>query len=490
MSGQPPVRTDQPFTGATRQHRTDKTRDLTANTDMVKLGDLGLEIWQVWDVKAASFQDTINDAYNQYEDWFPMADNAGVVCNFRNYAGPALKFVDDFIALNLFTSKPDSTIKNAGPFKPSVGCFKPGTQVMTAKGSVNIEHVKEGMALLTRAGDTPQFGVCSDECVIEETATETGPMVLWGFNDEEPFFSANHVFHTTTGLRALDPESALGENPWLQDKVAQLAVGHELLHSTDGKTYSRVPIQSLSWARAKCATIHGIHFREGLRSYHANGYLVHLNYPEITIKSMANLIGTLSTSQQINVLSKLLELRPLLDRFGSTTILQRLGVELHKARKTRVTDPYSGPKIELRRGLQHLSQAYSVRFHDNDESYRIDLYERVLVIDGEICKISKIEGRTIQWRRYLAGRGWEHGSLRMTRNLMTGSGSVYYGSEEELELGPLHRPITAEISRQTSSRTSLSAKTPIKLSMAPTVFINSGVPETSSLITTDTPMVS
>ena len=57
------------------------------------------------------------------------------------------------------------------------------------------------------------MGDCSDEIMKEACGEGT---ILFGFNDEESFFTANHVFYTTTGLRAIDPIGAKRENPWLE----------------------------------------------------------------------------------------------------------------------------------------------------------------------------------------------------------------------------------------------------------------------------------
>lgn len=46
----------------------------------------------------------------------------------------------------------------------------------------------------------------------------------------------------------------------------------------------------------------GIHLRDGLRSYHANGYRVRLNYPEITIKSLARTVLSLPGQAREKVL--------------------------------------------------------------------------------------------------------------------------------------------------------------------------------------------
>ncbi|KAL2074781.1 hypothetical protein VTL71DRAFT_8560 [Oculimacula yallundae] len=171
-------------------------------------------------------------------------------------------------------------------------------------------------------------------CFVLEPCHENGSPAVWnmfrresrktmvcGFNHEEPFFTPGHVFFTTTGLPAVDPKATLEENPWLD--VGALQDGHVVLRidESDG-SYERVPIHQITLAEVECPAVHGVHLREGPRSYHANGYLVHLNYPEITIKSVGRLLRKLPATQQMNILLKLEELTPVFGRFGSSTVLE------------------------------------------------------------------------------------------------------------------------------------------------------------------------
>ena len=177
--------------------------------------------------------------------------------------------------------------------------------------------------MLTRA-DTREYGIRSDERVFLEMPG--GEVTLHGFNGEECFFTASHVFHTTSGLRALNPEAARAENPWIE--VSRLRVGHVLKRTTDGRTYTYVPISSIETERNTCNGVYGVHLREGLRSYHANGYLVHLNYPEITMKTVVKLLFTFEPEQRMQLLKSARELQPLFARFGAGTLAEVLESEL------------------------------------------------------------------------------------------------------------------------------------------------------------------
>ena len=48
-----------------------------------------------------------------------------------------------------------------------------------------------------------------------------------------------------------------------------------------------------------------LHLREGLRSYHANGYLVALNYPELTGDRLLTGLSSLPITQQLQLIQEL-----------------------------------------------------------------------------------------------------------------------------------------------------------------------------------------
>ena len=134
------------------------------------------------------------------------------------YGDGAAAFVSQYKWMGIFTGDPGnrSRTNQANPFSGS--CFAPGTKIMTrSRHSVKIEHLKEGTEILTQGGSDPQYGICSDEEVVHPTSGSAGSghgkMALWGFNEHKPFFTAGHVFHTTTGPRAVDPTIAKEENP-------------------------------------------------------------------------------------------------------------------------------------------------------------------------------------------------------------------------------------------------------------------------------------
>ncbi|KAF7550311.1 hypothetical protein G7Z17_g5796 [Cylindrodendrum hubeiense] len=224
--------------------------------------------------------------------------------------------------------EPLNNTVETGPESPPTlfaSCFVPGTLVETMRGSMAIESLAEDDMILTRAGATRQWGVRSDE-VVENPA----PGILYGFNNGPAFFTAGHPFHTTTGLRAIDPHLARQENPWLN--VGELRVGHQLLRLNDDKTdYELETITSISRAQSNATSVYGVHLREGLRSYHANGYLVALNYPEITAAAIARQLQTISAQERVKIIQSLNEIKPLFQRFGAGTVIDRLTREANSS---------------------------------------------------------------------------------------------------------------------------------------------------------------
>ncbi|KAL2672765.1 hypothetical protein Neosp_013481 [[Neocosmospora] mangrovei] len=210
-----------------------------------------------------------------------------------------------------------NTTETAEPGNQAMGCFIAGTKVETSNGSKAIEDLREGDQILTRAGEAQQRGICSDE-IVENTSPET----LYGFNGEAPFFTAGHPFYTTTGLRSIDPQTARKENPWLE--VGQLKPGHVLLRLNAEKQYEQEVITSINMSRSDVTSVYGVHLREGLRSYHANGYLVAINYPEITAVSITRQLKTFPPPQRATMLHSLGVLKPLFERFGAGTVMDKL----------------------------------------------------------------------------------------------------------------------------------------------------------------------
>ncbi len=209
---------------------------------------------------------------------------------------PKMQQTTDTLArrLGFLTGAP---LNNWGQSHSNAGCFIAGTPVRLADGrSSPIEQIREGDRVLGQDG-----GV----------SIQTGEQVgidfpdggeIYGIDDgangTEPFFSAGHIFWTADGWKAIDPGVALMENPDRQ--IGTLGVGDRVfrLKATDPIDYEEVVVKGFTKrVLAKGETLHGLHLVDGPRSYHANGYLVGMNYPILTICRLAEGFGRLTEAE-------------------------------------------------------------------------------------------------------------------------------------------------------------------------------------------------
>ena len=145
----------------------------------------------------------------------------------------------------------------------------------------------------------------------------------------EPFFYAGHTFWTIDGWKARNPAIAHMENP---DRPAgQLKVGDQVFLLKPGaeKDYEKVEILGFTKKHLPDNTaLHSLHLLEGPRSFHANGYLVAMNYPVITVSRLKNGFSRLTIEERRFVKKQLIPILPMLDaaigNFVTQTILTTL----------------------------------------------------------------------------------------------------------------------------------------------------------------------
>lgn len=427
---------------------------------------LGQDIWASWDTATFDYQDAVVQAINSVRTEKSHTHSnsrggpgAGAIAHYTTttsyYGDKVDEFMSAFWATSLFKSRAGKRVRShqSGPITTLFGCFRPGTQVLVDSkgGTKSIEELSENDPVLTRGGqsdsDSKQWGQCSGEVVRQAAIDDDQRRLLFGFNGQRPFVSASHVFHTTTGLRAIDPEGAKMENPWLD--VGRLRVGHQLIWTADGSVYEPVGIESIESDEADCMYLYGVHLRHGLRSYHADGYLVHLNYPEITAKSIADRLKTIDLATQRRMLASLNELNPLFERFGATTLLEALSKQITDEYTSRnPLNPLAAPtahdphgKRQKQMHLQHLKRQW--RLQDDNMSKSpgarppfllpsVSVFEGVVTVEGEYCKRALVKDGTIAWSRPLAGMTqWEHGYLSLDSGHLTGQGCIYYSPDPD-----------------------------------------------------------
>ena len=384
------------------------------------------DLWLDWDAQVLNLRNDIQNLLNSPEV------RTDYLHKIKTYAKPVYDLIwyakrDDIFNLGRLSSVKTEDL-------PTIfSCFKAGTLVWTDAGQLPIEMLGEGDSILTRA-EPKQYGIRSDENVATPIPEEK--TILVGVNGESAFFTPGHVFYTTTGLRAVVPEVARRENPWLT--VGELKLGHVLLRSTDGVNYTRVPIERMTPTLVDCKCVYGLHLREGLRSYHANGYLVHLNYPEITMRSIANALKTFPTKQQMRFLQQIAELQPVFARFGVGTVADVLSRELCDDQRLRLMRPRVSdeqPPMPLR----YQTRSFEL-FKLGDSTIKdpavsdirlptVDAFDGVLLIDGNYCERAQITDRGLIWSRPIDDHMWEHAMFTFQNDfqLLSGKGVIWYG---------------------------------------------------------------
>ncbi|RKK77994.1 hypothetical protein BFJ71_g16606 [Fusarium oxysporum] len=329
-------------------------------------------------------------------------------------------------------------ISIASPFG---SCFVAGTEIITRTGPKKIEDLAEHDWVLTR-GEFDEWGKVSDERV----QVPVEDPIIHGFNDENPFFTAGHVFFTTTGLRALDPTLAMKENPWAD--VGRLAVGHVVLRlDSDDEQYQQVLIKSISSERMPDVRyVYGVHLREGRRSYHANRYLVAVNYPELTMKSICKMLRTIPVPEQARMLFAFDELRPLFERFGIGGISDMLRVEveaesdknsmrLYKVARNKLTGPGHGSLQYPPEEINGVNYSKLLAPLPN-----VSVLEGVVYVDGQVCQRASIDNikNQIRWVRSVNQPSdtadiFEHGNLIVDPLTLAAQGAILYSTDAEAE---------------------------------------------------------
>ncbi|KAJ8313358.1 hypothetical protein KUTeg_009144 [Tegillarca granosa] len=340
------------------------------------------------------------------------------------------------------------------------GCFLNRTLVLMKDGSQKeIESISENENII---GMDSVIGTVSSEKVSNFTQ---GQLVVFGFNNEEPFFTASHPFMTDQGWMALNPFEARKENNWLD--VGQLKEGQyvkkieEFDKTTGSIRYQRIKIESIQSKTYPAGTpIYGLHLREGPRSYHANGYLVHLNYPEITSDRIKKGISNLSILELEKFVTTIKSFGPCIEKIlgpGAAAVLETFS-ENHSIFQTEVDEHISGFK-KARNNLP-LNEVVALDMHVQSASdkelpkdlqipNRISLIKGLLYLEGIHMKsIKQLDSDTIFWERTVHASKLEFGLLKFNhhRSLCTGVISIGNSSDDSnAELIPFYAKIRENV---------------------------------------------
>ena len=394
---------------------------------------MGCRMWTAWDNEKQTFVSAMQGAVNAKTSKIIQSSDNGWSLERTESGENLASFISKFRSNSVFkadapgvgnrSTEQDLWNSNSQHWYDGGGCFVAGTEVMTEGGqSIPIEQIREGTPVLTRA-DTNELGWASDELV--EISIGGQEITLFGLNQDEPFFTSNHVFMTTGGHRALNPEGARRENPYLE--VGHLQVGDVVFQTTGDNIYETITIEKIPVKRVALDYVYGVHLREGLRSYHANGYLVYLNYPEITLASLGRSILAMTHHEQLKILSSFYELRPLLERFGGPLVLDAFHKQLaENGAKTL-------PQKSSTSTLLDADQCYELVSQEGKALANLPLltvHRGLLQVGPEACEYYSLLSRRITWSRPIDnGQSWEHGLCRLQDDLAGGAGYILHSEK-------------------------------------------------------------
>ncbi|KAJ3529746.1 hypothetical protein NM208_g9620 [Fusarium decemcellulare] len=323
-----------------------------------------------------------------------------------------------------------------------------GNIITLADGSYRtVEKMKVNDLLLTSAkGDTDPAKVSREMHPMELTAG------LISFNGEKPFATPAQVFHTTTGLRAVNPQAAMKQNPWA--KIGRLAVGHILYRHKENPSavheYELVEVKSIGRTPPEKQIVFALGLNNGVRSHHVNRYLVNVNDPEIRIDDVSAMLSKFPATDQMRILSSTRDLNPMLQTFDTQTIWERLQIELFEAKSQAMSPwksstysaPFSSPgaraHILQNKSITHLTRSYKLTPIEPVPRMPIKGLPGMKLIDGNLllddevqsCSAINERNRSVSWTRKIADKEvYEHGRVEVFAGNETGSGSILYSSE-------------------------------------------------------------
>lgn len=176
-------------------------------------------------------------------------------------------------------------------------CFAPGTSILLGDGSSKrIEEVQDGDEVLSGHGRIRRR---SEQDVYWRMAPHD---YLYGVNDHPPFFTASHPFMTTEGWKAISPQATRRINPDLP--VKRLQEGDVLLQvdQTEPFRYREVRVDRITKMpalEAPCMDIHSLHLEQENPGYHANGFLVAMNYPQLREEHFVRAFAGVSEAERV-----------------------------------------------------------------------------------------------------------------------------------------------------------------------------------------------
>lgn len=275
---------------------------------------------------------------------------------------------------------------------------------------------------------------------------------------ETPWAQTSQVFHTTTGLRAVDPEAAQRINSYR--RIGKLAVGHILLR-LQGSTYESVEIKSIEHGEDRLPNgAFALSLLEGHQTYHAYGYLVDTNSANHTFSQTAQALRKVPGNKRLGLLSHCQELWAMFKRFDVQTLHQRLNWEIFGRHKSPDGyDPHMNVSaspfnytehikmtnaLNVSKGIpiDRITRGFRLKAHNPKRlptGYQLPsmgLVDGYLLLDDEAQLQSKYDAqkRLFRWTRELRHLNtFEHGSFRVDSRATSGTGVIHLSSDSQAQ---------------------------------------------------------
>ncbi len=233
------------------------------------------------------------------------------------YGGPVNDWLGRYRGLGGFLNGPSGSNTeshtNGSGGGGFCGCFVPGTPILLADGSSRaVEEIGPGTAVISRDGSVH----CrSDQDVHWQIDAHE---LLFGINDYPPFFNASHPFMTTAGWKSMAPKVSRQINSDL-DIFGPLQVGDMLLQAEEGLPlrYRQVRINQITRMLARDAgsqNIYSLHLRQDNPGYHAHGFLVAVNYPQLREDRFVQAFAGITDAEREYLRNQIMPLIPFLRR--------------------------------------------------------------------------------------------------------------------------------------------------------------------------------
>ncbi|OJI87346.1 hypothetical protein ASPTUDRAFT_116731 [Aspergillus tubingensis CBS 134.48] len=284
-----------------------------------------------------------------------------------------------------------------------------------------------------------------------------------GFNGEKPFTTPSQVFYTTTGLRAVDPNSAKASCPHAH--IGPLRRGHilyRLAGSLDNNAYEIVEIRSIEVGPETEQTVYSVSLWAGEKSHHANGYLLAINDPNRAVEATARALRALPPKKRLSLLASFHELSSTFTKNDIQAIHERLNFELFGSYGNRKEGPISRSEIfpdlvspsdqlkamkynprQLPNGipLDRIQRRFSlVAIGDANLPSAYTLPDLSVIDDCILindlpqirCKVNRHK-RTFQWTRRVQEDMFEHGVLSLYSHGLSGKGVVLISTTDAPE---------------------------------------------------------